>query len=170
MAAGMPQHDRVVRGNRAQRVMRWEALHAALWHLVPLFLVPTAAPDQLTGRRIPGHRVDHRHDLVPVRHIHDIKLHVGIADSEEVTVTLDETGDGQHAVKIDDLGVGTDIRSDLPIRSDGDDGISFDSNGLAIGNVFVHRDDLATSENQVGFDFGRRHTARHESGEGRQCE
>ncbi len=75
-------------------------------------------------------------------------------------VAVDEAGDGELPVEIDDLGLGTDVLGDRTIASHGEDPVATHRDRLAFRNRVVHSDDLAASEHEIG-DLGLASAAHH---------
>ncbi|MEJ2372170.1 MAG: hypothetical protein P8Y07_15125 [Gemmatimonadales bacterium] len=73
----------------------------------------------------------------------------GGAEAHEVAVPLDEAGDGEVAVEVDNLRVPTDERLDLPITADGQDPPGRRRQRGRLRPSLVQRDDSAISEDEV---------------------
>ena len=67
-----------------------------------------------------------------------------------MAVTLDEAGDDQATLEIDDLGVGSDVYADFPVATDGDDLVALDGDSLSFGQGVVDSDDHTPAEHEVG--------------------
>ncbi len=94
--------------------------------------------------------------------MHQIELHLGVPDAQEVAVTLDETRDGEPSLEVDDLGAATDVSGDLSIASDGENRVVEDRDRLGLRVGVVHRDNLAVPEHEVGGDLRLGGAAHHQ--------
>jgi len=73
-----------------------------------------------------------------------------------VAVAVDETGDGELVVEVDNPGVGADIGFDLGIGTDGDEDVAASSEGLGAGLGVVEGENIAVYENQMGRRLSKR--------------
>ena len=90
-----------------------------------------------------------------------------------MAVTLDETGNRQPALELDDLGVGPGGRLDLRGGAHGRDPAVPNRHRFRFGVVGIHRHDPATEQHQIGgtADLGRLGAAAERQGYGDQkCE
>ncbi len=149
----MAQDHRVVRRHRAERVVGGQPLDVAGRRPVPLLLVPAAPADQRARRRVFHGVGHHRDDLVPIGHVHQVELHPGVADAQEVPVAFDEARDSQLPFEIDHFGAGTDVAADLIIAADGEYRIAQDRDRLPVGHRLVDGDDHPVPQHQVGGDL-----------------
>ena len=125
--------------------------------------MPAASLDPFARLRL-AHRVgDHGDDLVPVADVVEIQDDLRLAEAHVVSVALDETGDQQAALEIDDLGGIADVGLDLLVAADGRDQVAGDSHRLGFGQVVIDGDDDAVVQNQVG---GRHLRGRGRAGDG----
>ena len=173
VAAGVRQQDRIVRRHlaRATRASGKPSTFGPTAR-VPLLLVPAAAVDplaRLRGLHLLGH---HRDDLVPGSRVHQVQIQLRRADAGEVTVPLDEAGDHQLPLDVDDLGLRPDVLLDVGVDADGDDPSAADGDRLRLGRAVLDGDDLAVGDDQVGDRRDRRAAAappralaRHAEGE-----
>src|SRR5262245_55256004 len=74
--------------------------------MLPFLLVPAPSADPRPGRYVSSRRAHHRHHLFPVLRPGEVQVEPGIAQSHEVTVTLDESGNRQLPAQIDPLSLG----------------------------------------------------------------
>ncbi len=116
--------------------------------------MPAPPTDQFPGGGVAHHGVHHRHDFIPVPDVHEVELEVGVPYPQEMAVTLDEPGDGEHAPKIEDLGFRSDIRPDFPVASHCQDRIVLDGDGFSLGTGVINRHHLPIAQHQVGGDLG----------------
>src|ERR1019366_5362236 len=88
-------------------------------------------------------------DLVPGPRFAQVQAHAEFAHAGEVSVALDEARNGEHAVKIDHLGVAADPLGRGAIAAHSGDLAGPDGQGLRGRRGRVHGDDLAVAEHQV---------------------
>src|SRR5687768_2756343 len=84
-------------------------------------------------------------------------------------VTLDETGNGQPALQVDDLGAVADQPIDLGVRSNREDGRPAHGNGFRFGARRIDGDDAAVAEDEGG-GFASWRTLRAAGDSEHQCE
>ena len=113
VAAGVREHHRVVRRHLAERVVKRKALDVRLRARSPTS--PGASRGRGSTRRAsPSSRrpptIDD--DLVPVLHVHQVELHLRLAEAHEVAVALDEPGNRELPGEIDHLGGRADVALD----------------------------------------------------------
>ena len=121
VAAGMTEKHRVLRRHRAQAVVRRQSLNRRNRQLGPLRLVPAPAQD-------PGSRLslrycfcDLRDDLVPGSRPIKRQLEPGLPNAPEMAVSLNEPGNAQPPLQVENLRTGTDPGAYVVARADEDD-------------------------------------------------
>ena len=70
--------------------------------------MPAAADDPLAGLGLFDGAGHLGHDVVPGAGFAQVEAHAKFADAGEVSVAFDEAGNGEHAVEVDDFGIGAD--------------------------------------------------------------
>src|SRR5580658_7861973 len=101
--------------------------------MVPLGLMPAAANDPFAGLGLldsAGHLGD---DLVPGAGFAQVQTQAVFADAGEVPVAFDETGDGELAMQVDDLGLWADPFGGVGIAAQRRDFVAADGNRLDSG-------------------------------------
>ena len=149
VAAGVGEDHRVVGRDFVERIVEREAFDVGRGRGGPLGLVPAAADDPFAGFGLfdgAGHLSD---DVVPGAGFAEVEAHAEFADAGEMSVAFDEAGNGEHAVEIDDLGVGADPLGGGAVGAEGGDLAGADGDGLRGGRGGVHGDDLAVAEDEV---------------------
>jgi hypothetical protein len=150
VAARMREHDRVVRRHDVERNVSRKSFNVRLRFRGPFVLMP-AAPDNplswLCGLYRVGH---HLHDLIPARRARQIEAELAFADSQEVSVSLDEAGNRELAVEIDHLRRRCDVLPYVGSRSDEDDSVPARRKRLRLRHDVVDRDNAAVLKHQIG--------------------
>ena len=136
--------------NLVEGVVEGEALDVRLGRLAPFGLMPAAADDPLAGFGLLDGARDLGDDLVPRAGFAEVEAHAELAEAGEVAVSLDEAGDGGHAVEVDDLGAGADPFGGVGVAAHAGDGFAADGERLDDGSGGAHGDDLAVAEDEVG--------------------
>ena len=113
----MSQHDRIIGRNFTELVVQRKSFNVTLRKGIPFFLVPSTTSDELSWLSLFNSGCDHCNDLFPILYIHQVQLHLRIADSKKVAMAFNKAWNSQLALKIDDLGCLTDIRVDLLISA-----------------------------------------------------
>ena len=116
----------------------------------PLGLVPAAADDPFAGFGLLDGAAHLGHDVVPGAGFAQIEAHAEFAHAGEVSVAFDEAGNGQHAVEVDDFGVGTDPLGGSAVCAERGDFAGADGDRLRGGRAGVHGDDFPVAEDEVG--------------------
>ncbi len=150
MAAGVGQQHGVVRRGLGQRVVNGKALDVRARHFVPFRLVPSATDDPSARLGLARRRSNHGDDIVPGTGIAKIQGHLECAESREVTVPFDESGDRQLTAEVDHVRRRPNVFADFRVRSDRLNPAARYSNGLRGRFRRIHRDDLAIAQYEVG--------------------
>src|SRR5437016_817365 len=111
--------------------------------------MPPAADDPFPGLRLfdgARHLID---NFVPRPRLAQIEPHAKFADAGEVSMPFDESGNGEHAVKVDDLGVGPDPLRRLVIRAERRYSVTAHRYGLCHRPRGTHRYYLAVAQDQI---------------------
>ena len=136
--------------------------------LGPLGLVPAAADDPLAGLGLLDGAADLGHDVVPGAGFAQIEAHAEFADAGEVSVAFDEAGNGEHAVEIDDLGVGADPLGGGAVCAERGDFAGADGDRLRGRRAGAHGDDLAVAQDEVG-GLGLKGSCKGGDDDGKEC-
>ena len=143
MPARMREYNRVVGRDGAQRIVKRKPLDTRFRRGNPFVLMPAATSHQLARPGSLGRIGDQRHDLVPADGTREVELQLRVAQPEQVPMPLDESGDRQRAIEVDDLGLVTDVALQLGESPHRDDAIAHHRNRLRLGLHRIDGDDGA---------------------------
>ena len=149
VAAGVGQDHRVLGGGGGEVLVARQPVDGAAGGGGPLLLVPAAAADEGPGLEGGGGLGHQRHDLVPGLRLPQVELHGRVAHAEEVAVPLDEAGDREAPLEVDDPRLLADQPSDLGLAPHGEDAVPAHGDGLPLGAGGVHGDHAAAREDEV---------------------
>ena len=119
--------------------MNREAVHVRLWRPGPLGLVPAAPDDPFSGLGSLGGSRNHRDNVIPALRFAQVEAHAELADSGEVAVTFDESGDGEPSLQVDNSGFRPGQAVDFSIAAHGRDPVATDRDGLHHGRGGLER-------------------------------
>ena len=149
VAARVHQQDRIVRRHLVERRVRRKSFDVRIRTRRPFLLVPAAAVDPLSRLRVRHRFGDHRDDLVPRIHVHQVQLQLRAADAGEVAVALDEPGNRELSLEVDHFGVRPDHRLDLGGRSQRLDAIAAHRDRFHVRPRVFDGDDAAVGEDEI---------------------
>jgi hypothetical protein len=108
--------------------------------------MPAAALDPLAWFRLLRGGRHHRHDLVPVRHVHEIERHLRQAEVHEVAMAFDQSRNRELTGEIDHRGAGSDVALNLGVAADGRNAIAAHRDRLRLRHRIVDGHDLAVAQ------------------------
>ena len=88
-------------------------------------------------------------DLFGTSRSEQVELHAARADVEEVRVRVDEAGNRQGALELDDAGLRSYVLVELVSRADGGNSFSSNRNGFGHGTFGIEGNNFASSEDEV---------------------
>ena len=147
--------------------MQREAFHVRRRRDRPLRLMPSAADNPLAGFGLFDRAPHLRHDFVPGARFAQIEPHAEFADAGEMPVAFDKARNGQHAVQIDHLRVGSDPLRSSAVGAERRNLAGTHGDCLCGGRGRIHGDDLAVAQDEIRGLCLQRHGERSK-GDGQQ--